>query len=218
MKVLNGPFFRSLWAIMKKILGLLTALSFVGSAFAAPNFVQDPNTGDSAWGPIGTFSFEDDLIIDDQSYDISSITTYELWGDGEIYTLNLWSDYTDQGGVLLNSWTVDNSGGFFNGDGQFEVAYDTTGLSLAPGTYVLQFQASSAAFGGDYNWFNANLDAVVGNEAYIPGFGFSTDFAGQSFDMSWAIDATPSSVPEPASLAVLGLGAFALIRRRKISK
>ena len=198
---------------MRYFLSLAVICSFVGVANAAPNFVQDPNTGDNAWGQIGALSFEDDLIIDDGSYNINAITLYEFYGDGDTYTMNLYSDYTDNGGVLLNSWTVPNSGGSFDGNGRFAVTYNTSGLTLGPGTYIINFSAQSAAFGGDYYWYNADLDAVNGNNARIATIGGSDVFAGQNFDMSWNIDASP--VPEPASMVALGLGVAAMIRRRR---
>lgn len=199
---------------MNKLLLISALCAVCGVASAAGNFTQDPLTGDNAWGTIDGFNFQDDLMMD-QTYNISNIRTYEYFGDGTAYTLNIYDNYIDQGGNLLGSYaatSVTGNNDLMNiwGTG-YNVDFDTTGLTLGPGTYILQFTEASGSGLGWY-WFNADVNAVNGNEAYVDTLGFSSSWAGESFDMSWDITATP--VPEPASILAIGLGAALVLRRR----
>lgn len=182
-------------------------------ASASGNFTQSPLTGDGSWGPIELAVFQDDLVID-QACRIDHIRTYEYYGDGD-YQLNIFSDYLDQGGTFLGTWaasSVSENNDLFNLFGQgYNVDFDTTGLELGPGTYIVNFREASERY-LHWEWFNANVGAPNYNEAYVDGAGFSSDWAGESFDMSWDIDATP--VPEPASILAIGLGVAAVLRRR----
>lgn len=199
---------------MKKALVISLFATITGIASAAPNFTQDPFTGNNAWGPCGDLNFQDDLIIDSGTWDISAINMFEYWGDGDTYTVNIFDNYIDLGGNLLYSASTPESSLIFDGGlGGYVVPFATPGLILGPGTYIVQLDVSDGVFGGDYYWFNANVGGPNGNEAYIDGVGGSSAWAGESFDMSWDMDAT--LVPEPATMAVMGLGLLAVVRRRK---
>lgn len=202
---------------MNKSFAILALCAIAGVASAAGNFSQDPLTGDDAWGDIGVFNFQDDLTITDTAYSISNIRTFEVYGDADFYTLNIYNDLVDNGGTVLYSFTSTNVSA--NQDLQniygvgYNVDFDTSGLTLGPGTYYVNFSATSS-LGFDYYWFNANVGSPNGMEAYLNTVGPSSTFAsGESFDFAWNMNATP--VPEPATMAVLGLGALAALRRKR---
>ena len=140
------------------------------------------------------------------------------------------------------------TGGPNTGDGYFafgNVASTVDVISQSIATVVGQHYTFSAALKGggtpeDINvYWNTNTFGGVGNQ--FSGQNFGTD--GTWSTMSWNVVATATSTtiafggyngpafsdlsdvslvahgtPEPASMAVLGLGALALIRRRRSSK
>lgn len=197
------------------LLFLLVVSSAVASA--AGNFYQDPTTGIGPVGDIASWPYQDDLILTDTAYQIDHIRTYVQYGDANSYTVNIYDNYHDQGGNLLASYSVDQSGvsadeylGQYWGEA-YDVDFDTSGLTLGPGTYIINFTAQGVQ-GADFYWFTANWNSPNGNEAYADDGGFSSEWDGNSFDYSWDFDATP--VPEPASLLAIGLGAAVVLRRR----
>lgn len=204
-----------------KFIGRITLLSLscalCAIASAGGNFSQDPATGAGPIGDIASWPYQDDLILTDTAYQIDHVRTYVQYGDANTFTLNIYDNYHDQGGNLLASYTVDQSGVSYDEDlsglwgAAYHVDFDTSGLTLGPGTYIINFTAQGVE-GADYYWFTANWPNVVGNEAYADDGGFSSGWAGIPFDYSWDMDATP--VPEPASLLAVGLGVAAVLRRR----
>jgi hypothetical protein len=105
----------------------------------------------------------------------------------------------------------------------FTYSANITPVTLAAGNYFL----SIAADGGDANIYVGKTTGTNGvggplnddnSFLSVPSFGLnfgkaSDQFNGNSSDFSFGL--TGSTVPEPASLAVLGLGAIALLRRRR---
>jgi hypothetical protein len=92
---------------------------------------------------------------------------------------------------------------FFLGAGTYWLSYSTAG-SLASGPWAPPIPPSQSVNG-------LNAQQSISNAAYTPlvngPFGV---------DLPFVIEAQP--VPEPASMAALGLGALALIRRRRAKK
>jgi hypothetical protein len=100
--------------------------------------------------------------------------------------------------------------------------------SLAAGNYVFSL-VGIASFGNFGQSFTAQATAV-GTDDYMRnaggGFGLpsgtawgtlATEGFGAAAGTQWGIGINGSPVPEPASMAVLGLGALALLRRRRRS-
>ena len=100
------------------------------------------------------------------------------------------------------------------GPGGWELYIDNTSVMLAPSINVIgsvfplphttDWQTSSYTFVATSNTHKFDF------MSYGPGIG-----SGQNFAVQWLDNVQITPVPEPASLGLLGLGAMALIRRRK---
>ena len=98
-------------------------------------------------------------------------------------------------------------------------------ITLGPGTYFL----SVAVDGGDGNIFLEessgtnglggplnNGNSFINSPLHSINFANTTSLTGQqTSDFSMGLHSVPAPVPEPASIAAIGLGVFAMIRRRK---
>jgi hypothetical protein len=124
------------------------------------------------------------------------------------------------GGTLLFSGT-DSGTRTAVGD-LFNYSASITPINLAAGDYFLSVSVSNAdgqtwvkttsglnGVGGPLNDGNSFWDSSTFGQVFEP----TSSFFGTSKDFSMGL--TGSAVPEPASFAVLGLGAVALIRRRR---
>ncbi|HVT14462.1 MAG TPA: PEP-CTERM sorting domain-containing protein [Fimbriimonadaceae bacterium] len=135
------------------------------------------------------------------------------------------------GGTLIASGTMNVTGtptgrsGF--GLNEIDYAGSITPVMLSAGTYWVTMAPISAGTGSEYMSTTSGANGVGGPLANgnsfwdSPTFGLSfantSDvFGAGTWDMSIGVTGTP--VPEPASMAVLGLGALALIRRRRSKK
>lgn len=114
--------------------------------------------------------------------------------------------------------------------GLFNFEVDTTGISqlqgLAAGSYLFTLTpiADFGVHGQAFNTVSTDTSTVGWTNNPGGGFGFGAGwqtYAAASLDtsasqFSLGINGTPAStVPEPASMAVIGLGVAALLRRRK---
>lgn len=105
----------------------------------------------------------------------------------------------------------------------FGLSFDLSGAnsySFVPGTADLWANTSNPLPSGAYSPFdNNNGTEVMTNYSGVGGSGtwslFVTDSAGGDTGGFDVVTLTFTPVPEPASLAILGLGALALLRRRK---
>ena len=109
---------------------------------------------------------------------------------------------------VLGTYTFTNTGASFAA-----AAAAAAGGLIAPGT----FARSSHALGSG-SFFNANDYTVFAGDSITGDWqlSISDNAAGDVGSISsWSFLATTSTVPEPASFAILGLGVAAMIRRRK---
>lgn len=116
-----------------------------------------------------------------------------------------------------------------SGFGLTEYTYAGSGLNinLAAGTYWVTLAPISSGTGSEYMSTTSGANGLGGpladGQSYwdSPTFGFTFNstsdvFGAGNWDMSIGVTGTP--VPEPASMAILGIGALALIRRRRSNK
>ncbi len=125
-----------------------------------------------------------------------------------------------------------------NGANQsFRMTALTSGISalqgLAAGNYVFSLVANAPIFTvGQTFTAGSNVPGVVSDWTRNPGGGFglggipnnsqwitmTAGFPPSGPNANWAIGINGSPVPEPASMTAMGLGALALLRRRKSKK
>jgi hypothetical protein len=123
-------------------------------------------------------------------------------------TVSLWTDVSGQLGAQLGSWSVSNFPAFGSSNSALTAITGITGVSLAAGAnYYLQ--AAPAAGGATSVAWNWN---TVGATSTILENGVST-----SGNLTGAFDVLGTSVPEPATWAMLimGLGMIGFAARRR---
>ncbi len=219
--------------LMKKLLILGGILALPFSGFATILFDQSSNIE-----PDGFFSdaistngsqFYGQAIGDDFTIASNSvINTITFWGESENF---LFDDMTNMASFdiqILDStfdtvatWTVSTASlsptltgqfGTFSGNSGF-IYTATVNQAIAAGSYVLHIGSTLVAPNDDaWVWSQAtgNDDLKVN---FMAGNGWE-DLPANG-DNAFRIEGTVDPVPEPASLAVLGVGALALLRRRK---
>jgi hypothetical protein len=221
-----------------------TGFDFNGSSSGHYNF-GTAITGDNDWNFAGAFhNGAIDAAVADGVYDF----TLDILGGGDNAATNTLASFGLHVDVLqkldITTTLSANPGTIFKGGPGTEVSMTVTnhmdGRNFITSTwYVSAFGdglGHSLAFDGfTGNWFNqviaptashtdshsqlhADLDTPIGTYTSfngVVGGTYENDFMFMTADQQANVNVL---VPEPASFAVLGLGALALVRRRKSKK
>jgi hypothetical protein len=188
---------------MKIILALIVSLGFVGAASAAPLYTLSSDSGfrNGAW------SFGEIFTVGSNDLTVSGLGAYDNGLDGFISQGGIEVGlYLESSGTLLTSTFV-TSGDTL--DGFFRYA-DIADIVLSADE---QYRIVAANDADLYNTAtNTSIfDSAITYDGYgycSGGLQFCDNFTGN--DITWManlqFDVTTTSVPEPTSLALLGLG------------
>ncbi len=183
-----------------------------GNAYSSQNDTAPGGFGNYAT-VYDSFTFTGPTVVNE----IAWVGEYFNGPDGAISSFTL-SFYLDDGtgapGAFAGSIATGNNANetFIGNAGGFDTfLYDASGFTVSggPGTYWMSVVADTP-FPPQWGWSSS---ADGGGQAYQDFFGAR---GGLGTNMAFAMFGT--TTPEPASMAALGLGVVALIRRRKNAK
>jgi hypothetical protein len=127
--------------------------------------------------------------------------------------VNLCSDSGGSPGSVLETFSVFNTGSLSLGSRYVLSSVSHPTMTMG-GTYYVTMTPGDANTSGGWNFTN---DGHQGDMQFSTNGGTSWSTFNNT-DGAVTVQGKLQSVPEPASLAVLGLGAIALIRRKRSSK
>ncbi len=133
------------------------------------------------------------------------------WAPGAVSGSNILYNYNSRIGEISNANSFDFNGAYFTADARYGYAnvdvtvsgYDNNGLLLATQSIAL----TNASIWFDFNW------AGVSKITWDPTTPTSVNIAIDNFTYNNPIESAPA-VPEPTTIALLGLGIFFLIKRK----
>ena len=219
---------------MKRTLLLFAMVGVFGTANAALLYNQPAHTP-GATGGDGYSSHSgldrwgaDDFTFTGNAWSINQIDMTFVRNTGnevitgfnvEFYTNNAGLPGTSLGGTNSTSFSLDaGAGGTYFGRPDVHALVDINTIPLEPGTY---WMAAMVVSNGNIFWLTAAT--LTGSESAFrwPASGYpnwtsgsqTNLFGGARVDLAYSLHG--SAVPEPASMAVLSLGAAALLRRRR---
>jgi hypothetical protein len=183
-------------------------------------------------------TYQNFIVPVGQTWTIDRMWSNDLT-DGTSYTTADWSIRSGvsdgNGGTVIASASGVAATDTPTGRGAFNLTEDTiqvTGLNvtLGPGTYWMQVTPDGSGSGSSFNSNTFGLNAVgssISDQQFFNGPDFGANFSNantqgisfSNFSSGLAGTISGSAVPEPASLTLLGLGAFGLMthawRRRR---
>ena len=200
---------------MKKLAILAIAALVAGSAFAGATGVGDSyiSVNNSWYRGSGTDDWQGSAANAFNGYDLGTLTSLTLGGQ-----LTIWTEENASGWGA--SWAGDEMGYRIeeNKDNGAVMVNDTpinmTSLAMPEDKY---FRVEN------YPGVDVSLSNLTDNESYklVVWFGGVDNKwdSGNNFVATFTKGASaPSDVPEPATMSLLGLGALALVLRRKLRK
>lgn len=218
---------------MRKLLFLALVAATPLSAFSAVLFQQAETSADGYFSD-GISSngsqFYSQSIADDFSLAATSnVTTIKFWGSSENFSTPDLSNVAAfdivfydtsfnpvaQGiQIPVGAFTTTATGNVNSlGGNEYEMDL-ATNFNLNAGSYYMHVGADLIdPFGDAFVWSNANGNTNIAAN-FMQGGGWQTfqQEPGTAFELDG------QAVPEPASMAILGLGVVAMVRRRRASK
>ncbi len=195
------------------LLGVTTASAFAtqlpldpgtGAILFTTNANDGYNPGRGMW-----FQANNSFTVDGAGF-------FNQFGGNESFTETLWlADSTGNAlhGTNLGSFTTNAAAGTQYDDGLFG-----SSINIVAGNFYYLEVTSNSSFAGNYfyNW-NGSPTVNLGLVTVLDG-GLGGDPGALGNTVAPVLRLNVNTVPEPASMAALGLGALALIRRRRAAK
>jgi hypothetical protein len=202
---------------MKKLLAFALIAILAGTAMA-----------DTGWLPsyvfmndgVGDTWYDLNAAFQPENFDGANLGTFELtsvlWLNAEI---NAWADGGDTYNYMSVYWRLGSSGGFTEQqDNSLVNVAGNDWQAVTPGVDLI----AAAGSAGNYivQIYLERSHDWSGGGPYITQLDASGDTGGAGaadyFEAEFTINAAP--IPEPATMSLLGLGALAMVLRRKIRK
>lgn len=170
----------------------------VGIGSVQPHLIQGTQFTSTASGIVSSIS----VAMNNYQTDIGTMAPFTL----KLYA----NSASDQLGTLLGSYSALSTGllWFGTSDALVEVAAGSPSVTLASGTKY--WLVAEGAGNSSLAWSVSNRTTVMNHLTMSEG---DTVYTASAFSDAFAVHVTP--VPEPATLAALGLGLTAFLRRRK---
>lgn len=149
------------------------------------------------------------------SYNLTEIDiALAFFTTDSVLNVNLCADNAGVPGSILETFGVINVGGDLSSGSEYVLNSVTHPLLTMGGTYYVTITPGTPGSSGGWNFTN---DGHTGPNQWSSNGGITWNSVTE-LDGAVTVQGALTSVPEPTSLAVLGLGAVALIRRRRITK
>lgn len=203
---------------MRKLLALTLLGVSTTSAFA-DQLALDPGTGASLF----TTNFND-------GYNVGRGMWFQANSSFTVFGAGFFNQFTDSNSFTETLYSADNVGDALHGTalGSFTINPTPTVTDYVDGSFAAPVNivagnfyylevTSTSDFAGNYfyNWNGPSVN--IGLVTVLDG-GMGGDPGALGNTVAPVLRLNTSTVPEPASMAVLGLGAVAMIRRRRSTK
>lgn len=208
---------------MNKLAITAAALCVPMSSFAAVLW-------DNGWDQVFRGGYYADSMSNQMNQSVKQVLAdnFALGSDSVVNKITFWAFPGNSNNVSIDVNILDENfnivvGGIFDiseftvtkiipSPNEYEYVLNTD-WELDAGNYFLHIGATSSNLISSFSWSNGTGDSHFFNSSYT---GFQWKEAVGTKGRAYKIEGEP--VPEPATMAVLGLGAAALIRRRRQCK